>query len=80
MKTKIPLRELEEALEVVLDETLKAARDFESQVKRLQSSKRSGSSPEGRYGELAAAAFLLKLKAEAAHETLEQLIEAEPDE
>lgn len=80
MKTKVSLRELEEVLEVVVDEVLKVARGFESKAKKLQGLKRSGSSSEGLYGELAAAAFLLKLKAEAAHETLEQLIEAEPDE
>jgi|GEM_PF-2302589 len=74
------VQELEEALEVVLDEVLEAARNFESKVKSLKNLKRSGSSYEGHHGELAAAAFLLKLKAEAAYETLEQLIEAEPDE
>lgn len=82
MKTKTPPRELEEALEVILDEVLEAAHAFESKVKNLKTLKRSGSSSsyEGHYGELAAVAFLLKLKAEAAYETLEQLIEAEPDE
>nr|BAL58441.1 hypothetical protein HGMM_OP1C136 [Candidatus Acetothermum autotrophicum] len=80
MKTKVSVRELEEVLEVVVDEVLKVARDFESKAKKLQDLKRSGSSSEGLYGELATAALLLKLKAEAAHETLEQLIEAEPDE
>jgi hypothetical protein len=80
MKTKTLLHELEEALQVVLDEVFEAARDFESKVKSLRDVKQAGSGYEGHYGELAAAAFLLKLKAEAAHETLEQLIEAEPDE
>lgn len=78
MKTKILLRELEEALDVVLNEVLEAAHGFESKARSLQALKHSGA--EGQYGELAAAAFLLKLKAEAAYETLEQLIEAEPDE
>ncbi len=80
MKAEALLRELEETLGVVLDEALETARDFEIKVKKLRELKPSDPDYEGRYGELAAAAFLLKLKAEAAHETLEQVIEAEPGE
>ncbi len=80
MKTEALLRELEETLEVVLDEALEAAHDFEIKAKRLRDPKPTKPSHEGRYGELAAAAFLLKLKAEAAHEILEQFIEAQPEE
>lgn len=80
MKTEALLRELEETLEVVLDEALEAAHDFEIKTKRLRDLKPAKPSHEGRYGELAAAAFLLKLKAEAAHEILEQFIEAQPEE
>lgn len=79
MKTRMLLQELEEALEVVLDEALEAARDFEIKAKKWRGLKPTDPDYEGRYGELAAAAFLLKLKAEATHETLERVIEAEPD-
>lgn len=80
MKTKTPLQEQQEALQVVLDEASEAARSFELKTKKLHSLKPSDPNYEGRYGELAAAAFLLKLKAEAAFETLERIIESEPDE
>jgi len=80
MKARMLLEELEEALEVVLDEALEAARDFQIKVKKMRNLRPTDPDYEGRYGELAAAAFLLKLKAEAAHKTLEQVIEAEPDE
>jgi hypothetical protein len=79
MKTPVQLADLEAALQVVLDEALEAAHAFEQKVKRLRDLKPTDPDYEGRYGELAASVFLLKLKAEAAHETLEQLIEAEPD-
>ncbi|OGF57324.1 MAG: hypothetical protein A2Z21_02225 [Candidatus Fraserbacteria bacterium RBG_16_55_9] len=77
MKTKSPT-ELEEALEIVLDEALDAAHQYAKGVKKLQALKPSDPDYEGRFGELAAAAFLLKLKADAAHKTLERIIEAEP--
>ncbi len=79
MKTPVQLTDLEATLQVVLDEVLEVAHDFEQKTKRLRELKPTDPSYEGRYGELAAAAFLLKLKAEAAQETLEQLIEAELD-
>jgi len=77
---KTTLKPWEETLEVVLEETVEAARDFEAKLKQMRALKPDDPDYEGRYGELAAAAFLLKLKAEAAYETLERVIEAEPDE
>lgn len=79
MKTTMMLSELEEALEVVIGEALEAARDFELKAKKGRRLKPTDPDYEGRHGELAAAAFLLKLKAEAVHQVLEQVIEAQPD-
>lgn len=78
--TRSKLEELQETLDVVLDEALEATQDFKQGVKKLRALKSSDSAYEGRYGELAAIAFLLKLKADAAHQTLDQIIEAEPDD
>ena len=82
MKIKIrdKSKEFAESLEVVLDEAMIAGRDFAQGVDKLRALKPTDPDYEGRYGELAAIAFLLKLKADAAHQTLDQIIEAEPDD
>jgi Arc/MetJ family transcription regulator len=80
IKTRVQLEELQEAFDVILEEALQAAQEFQKSAARLRDLRSTDPDYEGRYGELAAAAFLLKLKADAVHETLERLIEAEPDE
>ncbi len=80
VKAREKIGELEESLEIVLDEALAVTHEFTQKVKKLRALNPSSSDYHGRYGDLSASAFLLKLKADAVHETLEQLIEEESDE
>ena len=81
MKVKVQNREeLQAALPVILEEALEAAREFAESMQRFKELTPDQPDYASRYGELASAAFLLKLKAQAVHETLERLIEMEPDD
>jgi hypothetical protein len=80
LKTRVKAEDLEESLQVVLHEALLVAQEFSQKAKKFNIHKPGTSTDDGRYGELAALAFLLKLKAEALQEMLEHIIEEEADD
>ncbi len=80
LKARDKIGELEESLEIVLDEALSVMNEFAQKAKKFRTLKPTSNDYIGRYGDLAALAFLLKLKADAVHETLEQIIEEQSDE